>query len=262
MSVVNINFDATELNQALAKMAVVGDKLPSELVNQKGQFIFSRAAKNMKSVQRETIQTELGASAAQVLVKLKSGRFSRAKKHVRTFFSAGDSDSEMPLLAAIIQARSKRSGKPSPWKGVDRATGGKMMLEAMQKVYSARQKSRAYFKRCFAVAREIYRRRPKEIVKFDAAKLFSEKITEVFEVGDLMERAGKMADVTLAKKDEPRAVSTFWIKSTERDTKDALDKYAAPVLQAAVDAEAESTFEHAAEREYKDAIKAFGIKVS
>jgi hypothetical protein len=77
-----------------------------------------------------------------------------------------------------------------------------------------------------------------------------------------MERRGKIADATLAEKNNPVAMSSFWVKSTSHDTKDALDKYASPVLQAAVDAEAEETFRHEAEEQYKSAIQSFGIKVT
>ncbi len=259
-----IHFDATELNQALAKLAVVSEKLPSELVNQKGQFIFGRAAKKMKVVERMTIQEELGASAAQVLVKTKSGRFSRAQKHVHMFFGTGnilEDKGEFSLLSAIVQSRATKDGKPSPWAGVPKEEGARLFQAAAQKIYNARQKSRGYFRRCFQIAANIYRSRPKEI-KFSLSKIIGQEVTEVFEEGDLMERRGKMADVKLAEKNKPAALSTFWVKSTERDQKDALDKYAAPVLQESVDAEAESTFEHEAELEYKAAIRALGIKVS
>lgn len=262
MSVVNVKFDATELNRALAKLTVVSNKLPSELVNQKGFFIFGRAAKNMKVVEKAKIEAELGASPAHVLTLLKNGRYSRAKKNIQMFFGQGAGKTEgFSLLAAIVQARGKRSGKGSPFKGLSRASGEEAMRDAMLLIYNARQKSKGYFRRCFQIAREVYRRRPKE-VNFSISKLITREVTEVFEDGDLMERRGKMADVSLAQRNEPKAISTFWVKSTERDTKDALDMYAAPVLQDAVDAEAQSTFEHEAELEYKAAIAALGIKVS
>ena len=258
---VKITFDVSELNRALAALNVVSDKLPSELVNQKGFFIFSRAAKNMKVVSKETITGELAqnATVAHDIVRLKSGKASRAKKLTKMFFGMGNivegQRESFSLMAAIVQSRATKKGK-SFFKGKSKGEGIEAFQTAMRTVFNARIKSRGYFARCFGVAREVYRRAN----KLKSGKVFS--TTDSFNVGSLMERRGKMADVTTAKEGQATALSTFWIKSTSRDTKDALDKYAAPVLQAAFDAEAEETFRHEAEEQYKAAIRALGIKVS
>src|SRR5260221_8280190 len=99
---VYFKFNMAEIDTALARLNVVSNKLPSELVNQKSWRIFQKSVWGMKVVERETIQKELGASAAMELVRLKSGRYSKNKKNIRQFFGQGDSDQEdFPLAAAI-----------------------------------------------------------------------------------------------------------------------------------------------------------------
>jgi hypothetical protein len=241
-SPVTIKFDMRELNNALGSLAVVSDKLPSELVNQKSYRVFQKSVWGMKAVEKETIQSELGASAAHVLVKLKSGKFSRSKKHIQQFFGEGAGQTEgLPLLAAIIQSRAGKGGKPSPFKGKTREAGIAAMKEAMQAVFNARIRSRAFFKATFATLRDIF--------KGSTA-------------GNLEQAKGRIADALPARKGMAKAKAEFWLVSPKHDIKDALDKYAAPVLQAAMDEEAGETWKHEAELEYKQAIKALGIKVS
>ncbi len=256
MSAVQFKFDASQLQESLKRLAVVSDKLPSEIVNQKGWRIFQKSVWGMKAVSKETIQSELGASAGHVLVRLKSGKYSRAKKNVRMFFGQGAGDDEnLPLAVAILQSRAQR-GSPSPWKGVDRATGAQRMTEALRKFYGARQKSRAFFKATFGVIRDTFKA---VSVKSSGLAGASDGIPKA---GSLLERKGKIADAVPARQGSSKAVSTFWLQSPKHDAKDAVDQYAGPVLQKAMDDEASSTAQHAAEKEYKDAIAALGIKVT
>lgn len=244
---VSFKFDSSELNRELVRLSVLSDKAPADIVNRKSFFIFRDAEKNMKAVEAQTIKDELGAEAAsfQLLTRLKSGRYSRSKKNLRTFFGQGaGKDEDFPLLAAIIQARARKSGKPSPWKGKDRQAGAAAMQEAMQKVFSSRQSARGYFKKGFANLRYLFKRATKA-------------------TGNTTPPEGKsdhIANGTIARGN--RAIATFFVKSTDHDKNDALDKYASPVLQAAFDREASSTAEHVDELEFKDAIKALGIKVT
>lgn len=258
MPIANIKFDSSEIDSALRNLAVVSDKKPSELVNQKSYRIFQKCVWWAKVTEKETIENELGASAALELVKLKSGRYSRAKKNVKSFFGQGDGDQDdFPLAAAIIQSRAGRSGKPSPWKGVDRATGAKNMLDSMRKLYGARQKSRGYFKACFATIRDVFKAKtPKKLPFSDPAGRGSGT------VASLARDKGRIADATPAIDGKSIATSTFWIVSPKHDIKDAISKFVEPVLQRAMDEEADSTAEHAAEKEYEDTIRALGIKVS
>lgn len=251
MGAVSFKFDATELNQAIASLSVVSDKLPSEIVNQKSFFIFRDAAEHMQVVEKQTIAVELGAEANsyQLLTKLESGKYSRAKKNLRTFFGQGDGETgDFPLLAAIVQSRASKSGKPSPWAGVSRVVGAQRMADAMQKIYGARQKSRGYFQKGFVNLRYLFKKATRKLATPGASTA----------------PAGRSDHIAngVPAREGARAVATFFVKSTNHDQEDALDKYASPVLQAAFDREASSTAERAAELEYISAIKALGIKVS
>lgn len=258
MAEVRFKFNPTELNSALKRLAVVSNKTPAELVNQKGYRIFQKAVWWMKAVEKETIEKELGAAAATQLVRTKSGRFSRAKKNVRTFFGQGAGNQEnFPLAAAIIQSRSGRNCKSSPWKGVDRATGAQRMLDAMRKLYGARLKSRAYFKATFATIRDVFRNSTKKSLPFSDPNSRGSGTKQ-----SLARDKGRIADAKPAASRGSFAKADFWLVSPKHDKKDALDKYAAPVLQKAFDAEAGDTWKRAVEEEYKQAIKALGIKVS
>lgn len=252
MPQVSIKFDGREMDAALKKLALVSDKLPSELVNQKSYRIFQKSVWGMKAVEKSTIDRELGATPAQLLKKLKSGKYSRAKKNIRQFFGQGDGDSEgFPLAAAIIQARAGRSGKPSPWKGVDRATGAQAMLDAVRKMYGARQKSRAYFKATFATIRDVFKRAGAK----KGLNIGNENVRGA-------NAQGRIADAQVAPKNKATATAKFWLESPKHDIKDALEKYASPVLQSAMDTEANSTAQHADEIEFKNVIKALGIRVT
>ncbi len=253
---VSFKFDMSEMNESLRRLTVVSDKLPSELVNQKSWRIFQKATWWMKAVEKETIQQELGASAALELVKLKSGRFSRSKKNIRQFFGQGNGTGDFPLLAAIIQSRAGKGGKPSPWKGVDRATGANRMLDEMRKVYGARQKSRGYFKACFATLRDVFKQASGKLPFSSASSRGSGT------VASLARDRGRIADGNPAAKNSSVATASFWIVSPKHDIKNALDKHAALILQRAIDEEASSTAQHAAEKEYRGAIAALGIKVT
>lgn len=252
MSAVNIKFDSREIQQALKRLSFVSDHMPGELVNQKSYRIFQKCVWGMKAVKKETIERELGASAAMQLVKLKSGKYSRSKKNIQIFFGQGDSEQEnFPLAAAIIQARARKSGKSSPWAGVSRAEGAEKMLEAVRKLYAGRQKSKAYFKATFATIRDIFKRKTRK----RGLSIGNEAVAGP-------DGQARIANAVPAKETGSNAVSTFWLESPKHDIKDAIEQYAAPVLQEAMDKEADSTAEHAAELEYKQAIRAFGIKIS
>lgn len=247
-NVVKFNFDTREFNAALSAMSNVSEELPSKIVNKKTFFIFRSAAKNMKVVEKEQIAKELGAAPAHVLVKLKNGNYSRAKSRVKNFFGEGDEKGDFNLLAAIVQSRAKKSGKPSPWAGVDRATGAQRMLEAMRVIYSSRQKARGYFQKGFVSLRYIFK------------KAWGKAGGDF--IGGSVNKLEKIANGSPAASRQSKAVASFWMVSPKHDIKDALDKYASPVLQRAFDEESEDTFRAAAEKEYKDALKFIGIKVS
>lgn len=261
---IKFTFKSAEMDAALTRLYYVSDKTAAELVNDKGQAIFRKCVWGMKVVEAATIKEELEASAATELVLVgkrgvgKGLRYSRAKKNIKMFF--GDSSGKgFPLLAAIIQSRAGKpgSGKLSPWYGVSRAEGAKRMLDAMRKVYGARQKSRGYFKACFATIRDVFRSASTRQLPFsDPASRGSGT------VASLARDRGRIADATPATGRSGLAIAKFWLVSPRHDLKDAMREHAEPVLQAAFDSEAGHTWERAIEEEYKEAAKLVGFRVS
>jgi hypothetical protein len=245
--------DDREFKDALRRLANVSPKSLAELCNQKAYYINRRAVWYAPAVSRETIAMEL--SQATPLKLIKSGkRFSKSKSQKSVFGAVGnmakiEAYKNIPLLALIIQARA-RKGHPSPWKGVSRAAGAAAMLTAMQRVYGARQKSRAYFKAAFATCRDVF----VQFLKKRPLTDFRASVT----TKSLSRDKGRIGDATPATKSNPRA--TFWIVSPRHDLKDSIDQYATPALQRAFDEEAGDTWQKAFELEYKEQCGLIGIK--
>jgi hypothetical protein len=260
---ISIKVNDSKMKAAIRRLSAVSSKLPSELVNQKAYRIAQKAVWYSPAVSKETIATEL--NAAVELVKEKSGkRFSRSQKGKVIFGNLGneakdDANNTVPLLALIIQARAKKKGgKPSPWKGVNRQEGARRMLEAMRKVYGARQKSRAYFKACFATIRDIFQSASKGRLPFSNPSSRGSGT-----VASMARDRGRIADGTPASVGGFRkAIAQFWIVSPRHDLKAAIYKHAQPALQRAFDEEAGDTWKHALETEYKNACKIAGIRTN
>ena len=189
------------------------------------------------------------------LVRLKSGRFSKNKKNLRSFFGSSNGP---PLLALIIQARAGRRGKDSPWKGVSREEGAQRMLDAMRQVFGARMKSRGFFKAAFATLRDTFRQAAGNRVPFsDSSSRGSGTQTS------MKRDAGRIAKGSPATATQgARASARFQIISPRHDIKAAIYQYAQPVLQAAFDEEAAWIYQKAAELEYKQAAKLSGIRTN
>jgi len=237
------------MKEAIRRAFITGSKSRKELVNQKSHRILQKAVWYAPTVSKETIERELGMEKMNLDVFTKKGVLSKAKKHMKAYFF-GENIDDVPLLALIIQSRHR---KPSPWKGVDRAEGARRMLEAMRRVYGARQKSRAYFKACFATARDVFKNALKKLPMSDPASRGS--MTQ----GSMARDRGRIADATPATERNP-AIAKFWIVSPRHDRNDALGKHAAPALQRVYDEAAESTWRHSIEKEYKEACRLAGIR--
>jgi hypothetical protein len=127
------------------------------------------------------------------------------------------------------------------------------MLKAMQRVYGARQKSRAYFKAAFATCRNVFMQFMKKRPMMD----FRTKVT----TDSIARDKGRIADAKPAMRGQ-RPIATFWIVSPRHDLKAAIDQYATPALQRAFDEEAGDTWQKAFELEYKEACALIGIRTS
>jgi hypothetical protein len=251
--------DDREFKDALRRLSNASTKSLSELVNQKAYYINRRAVWYAPEVSKETISTELNQAIPLTLIK--SGkRFSRSKSLKSVFGAVGnlakvEAYRNVPLLALIIQARA-RNGKSSPWAGKTRAAGAAAMLTAMQRVYGARQKSRAYFKAAFATCRDVFRNATKKpLPSSDSGSLGSGTTKSI------SRDRGRIGDAKPATRGQ-KPIATFWIVSPRHDLKEAINTYATPALQRAFDEEAGDTWRKAIELEYKEQCAFLGIKTS
>ena len=257
----SIRVNRREMDIALSRLRIFSNQLPSKLVNQAAYRVNQKAVWYVKTVSRETIATEL--NQAMPLKLIKSGKkFSRNKAAKSTFGNLGNLAKEesyagIPLLALIIQARAKK-GHPSPWKGVSRAIGAKKMLEKMQQVYGARQKSRAYFKACFATIRDAFKRAAGGKIPFSTG-ISRGSGTQKSMARDL----GRIANVTPATSGQgKKARAIFEIISPRHDIKDAIFKYAQPALQRGFDEEAAFLLKKSFELETRQFCRDAGIKTN
>lgn len=250
-----------ELERAIARMSVAAGTIPADQANRAVFSIAARAGARMPVTDPSRITNELQAAKAVELVKLKSGRFSRAKKNTKNFFNG--SAGEAPLLTLIVSARANpnshfnqitnsRYALPhSPWQGVDRATGAQRMLETMRAMFNSRIRSSGFFRTSAKVVMFLFKRQvPSQVATGGAASA----------IGSISKRIGKIAGGQPATPGNPTA--TFWVSSTSAETDGGLFKVAQPVWQEALDYEREFLMAKAAELEYKDALKALGFKVT
>ena len=263
---INLHIDDVEFQEALRRLAMVSPKTCCELVNQKAYRITQKAVWYSPQVSEAKIAADLGAVRVQGNVLIgkrgrgKGLRVSMAASNITNVFTQIEGqrtqgeNTGVPVLALIIQARAgfDKGGKLkfSPWYGKSRAAGAAAMAAAMLRVYGARQKSRAYFKACFATARDIF--------KLACRKPTSPDINGTIIKSQARDR-GRLADGKPAL-DKP--IATFWITSPRHDLKEAIYKYAQPALQRAFDEEAGDTWRHAIELEYKEECAILGIKTS
>lgn len=236
-------------------MERVSKKLPAELVNRAIFSIAIRARNNMPKVEPGTIREELEEVKAQELSRLKSGKFSRNKKNIRSFFGSGRS--QPPFLALILNRRANPDYQgpyklqQSPFKGVDRATGAQRMLAAMRRVFSTRLSSTGYFKTAAAAIMFLFRA---------ANRGQGPAPVDTGAGGSISRRIGKIAGGRPATGNNARA--TFWIAAPEPDSqsgRDAIYKIAEPIWQQAMDEEGKLILKRAIEKEYAAAARAAGF---
>jgi hypothetical protein len=235
-------------NAALKRLYKASNENASDIVNRKSYRILQKAVWYSPKADAGGISRSLGEHKAMTLVKLKSGRWSRAKKNIRSFFDS-DSGEGAPLLALIIQARvSKGKSSSSPWKGVPRAEGATRMLAAMQNVFGARIRSIGYFKHAFGSARDIFKRACK------SSKLPPGRDAEV------PSKNNRLSNVAVAAGKNSHASSKFSVSGTTHDHREALFRYGEPALQRAFNEEGADTWKRALELEYREMCRVAGIK--
>lgn len=257
----DIRVDRREMDAALKRLYVFSKWAPAKLVNHAAYRSNQKAVWYAPTVKKETIATEL--NAASTLTLIKSGKRFRRQNTARTasFGNLGNlarvaKNAGVPLLALIIQSRAPKH--PSPWKGVSRAQGAAAMLEKMRRILGARQKSRAYFKACFATVRDAFKRAAGGKIPFS-----DEKSRGSGTVASMRRDLGRIAKVKPATKAQGfKALATFEIISPRHDLEGAIYKHAAPALQRGMDEEAAFLLKKSYELELRNFCKAAGIRTA
>lgn len=183
------------------------------------------------------------------LVTLKSGNFSKAKKHIKSFFMG-----EAPLLALILQShRGPGHHERSPWYGVGRSAGAAFMLEEMRLAFGARLRSIAFIKSGWIEARETFKR----LVGGGGAGLPPSEGTKIGGPKQVGMPKGGARPAQAGWK----PVAVFWnAASAKRDHKAALIEFGQPALQKAFEEETKSMLEWIKDKEIEEGRK-LGIKI-
>jgi hypothetical protein len=220
-----------ELSAALRRASIATGKLPAVLMNRAVMSIAIRARKKLKAVDGGTIRAEWG-------------------KEVPYSGSGPGAGRMVPLGVLVLHSRvNAKTGiykaQASPFAGVSQKQGRKAMKVALRKILGARLRSKGYFRACASAVMTVFRAATGQAVSNLG------KRSTVGRLGN-----GKKATGTGS------ASATFWVSGTRPDEKKkALFSIAEPAWQAALNAEAQSLAAYAAAREYKNAIRAVGLKV-
>ncbi len=270
------------INAALLRRCEANTRLlPDVLANSACRGIAFKAADVMNETARvapSTVDSELNASVASLLVKIKSGkRWSRNKKNRARFFGpvGKGAHPDVPLAALIINASVRsdsnynlRTGNVyqramSPFKGKSRAAGAQAMLEAMRRMTAARRSATGFF---WACARAVNVGFGIALGKINGARWVPNEDNpnaggDINKISKLLSKG--LAQITPAQNGSGRA--GFSVATTEPDTKGtpghALERIAQPIWQAAVDDEARFQ-ESKVRAAYVNAIEDAGITVS
>lgn len=266
-----------DLSNSLRMLAAKSTRTSAYLANKACMSIAIKARDMMPVVAPSKMDEELNAAVATDLVRLKSGRFSKSKKNRGFAFGpvGKGAHPDVPLLALIINAQANPGSNfnkitggvfardHSPFKGLTRAAGAEAMRMTMRRVLAARHSSSAFFKACAGVVRFIF---SDSIRNVPVAGLVSE-VSEgaaLTGTGPISGNVNRLAGGTVATGVSDQARATFWVATTEPDTKGtpggALYRIAQPVWQAAVDAEAEAIKNHALDM-FSTAARQSGLKV-
>lgn len=276
------NSDSIRTMQQLAR---VSPRCASHIVN---KFCFQVARKvviAMPEVAPGKMDSELMAYKVPVYSYSRKGNLLGKGKARATFFGASGigKHPSVPLLALIINARVLRvdnsaSSQPgmsrynrltgmafaresSPFRGKSRAAGAAAMLDAMRRVLAVRHKSSGFYKLGARVVQFIFHR---NYLPFAGPPVEGGGAQIGGGSGPVSKAIGRVAGGTRAEGNSDFARASFWVSTTEPDSKGAntaISKLLQPVWQAAVDAETESTRRYAEEL-FAKAARSKGLEVS
>lgn len=272
---VNLKLDGFALNEALRKLSKQSEHLPSYLVNKACNQIAYRAHATMPVVMPGKMDAEL--SASKLSTKFKPLGTNSMKKGWKFGAAAGGGrGGQAPLLALIINARvlrvdnaarsqpgmsnyNRRTGtvfarESSPFRGKSRKAGAAAMLAAMKRVLSARHSSSGFYRLGAEVIRLIFSK--------SRSPLVSDGGQAVPGSGKVGKAIGRVAGGSPAQGNSPNARASFWVSTTEPDSRGGtgFERVLKPVWQAAADQEAASIAAYA-EGLYVKAIQKSGFAV-
>jgi hypothetical protein len=266
------------LSNSLRMLAAKSTHTAAYLANKACMSIAIKAVQTMPRVMPAKMDEELNAAIATDLIRVKSGkRFSRSKKNRGYAFGPVGKGAypSVPLLALIINAQANPASNfnritggvfardHSPFKGLSREAGREAMRMTMRRVLAARHSSSGFFKACAGVVRFIFSSavRNVPVTGIPTEGIDAEAVPGT---GNISGNINRLAGGTVATGVSDQARATFWVATTEPDTKGvpggALYRIAQPVWQAAVDAEAVSIKTHAMDLFSRSAAES-GLKV-
>lgn len=151
-----LTFDTTELQDATLKLSAQLGKDVPRAMNKKMGWLLRRWL-------WYTPKADIGKMASSLNVRLRLGKSGektvKVKGVSRTIkfkggwkMAHGRTYGEAPLAALIIQARQRKAGLGSPFKGVSRAKGASAMRKLVSKMTKARARSAGFLKSGIAAA--------------------------------------------------------------------------------------------------------------
>lgn len=228
-------WDQAVFDRTLREYMQVSSRTMAQIINAKAYYIAANALWNTPKASAEKIRLALGETKGMMLTKLKSGKFSRNKKNLRSFFGAGEGRTKAPLLALVVQKQHRLAGKPSPWAGKSREAGAAAMLEAMRIAFNARMRSIAFLRAGWLPSIRTLRR----------VCAFSD-LTQARNInsGDARQY-GRPKGYAVPGRDGFNPVALIVNEATTmRDKRGALIRFGAPALQQAFDNETLSMKEY------------------
>lgn len=224
MQSAEMTWDQRLFDRTLRDYMRISSRTTAQIINTKAYYIARRALWYTAKASPEKVRLALGESKAMMQVRLKSGKFSKSKRHLKSFFAKGEGRTKAPLLALIVQKQRRLEGKPSPWKGKTRTAGAAAMLEAMRKAFQARMRSIGFLKAGWLPAIRTLSR-------------FAD-LGAPFAPIDARQYGRPKGRATPGKEGWRPIAEIENMATTYRDKKGALIKFGGPALQQAFDEEA------------------------
>ena len=282
---IKMQLNTPDLQVSLRQLQQKTGKLPSYLVNRAVFSIADKVVKTMPKVDPGTIDADLDVvkvTPSGKIPKATNPKNSRILGFREPTVGGGFNVSYawMIVLARMYPAGTTKTGDFKGKMNYMKWTGGLRPLskpdthgsaafwqwvsEHAERMVKARHSSTGFFRMTAQVIRMIF----SEAIQKNSSRLLSvlsQASAEALPGGDkLSSKIGTLAGARAAAGNQLTARATFWVATSEADTKGekkgAIFRIAQPIWQAAVDAEAASIRQYATE-EYKQAARESGFLV-